>query len=138
MATSRRDFLKKGSLVALVAGIPLGLAEKLSGGEVFASSSRLGLSKDAFQAQLNTQFSIKEGDRKILVRLAVVKDLRRGQKLTNKECFGLQFRGDQLNTLEQGTYLIEHDKLGTFSFLLVPIGNDRVPCYEAIVNHLNS
>ena len=73
MATSRRDFLKKGSLVALVAGIPLGLAEKLSVGEVFAASSRSGLSKDAFQAQLNTKFSISDGSRKIVVRLAVVR-----------------------------------------------------------------
>ncbi len=48
MSTSRRDFLKKGSLVALVAAVPMGLAEKALAKGQLAPSGGLGLSKAAF------------------------------------------------------------------------------------------
>lgn len=139
MATSRRDFLRKGSLVALVAGVPLGLAEKIAGRETVSSSVALGLSQAAFKGQLNTRFLINEGTRKVVVKLVAVDDLRRGETFARgKEAFSLLFRGNQENVLNQNTYLIEHERLGVFSFLLVPImtRDKRAPYYEAIINHL--
>jgi len=129
MSTSRRDFLKKGSLVALVAGVPLSLAERVLGNEPLASSAGLGLSKAAFMAQLNTEFLINEQNAKRKVKLVAVEDLLQ----TN------QFRVDQTTTLKQDTYLIEHARLGAFSFLLVPVrtADKKMLHYEAIINHLH-
>lgn len=141
MASSRRDFLKKGSLVALFAGIPLGLAERIVANETSSPSKTLGLSQAQFRRELNTSFVIKQGSKKVSVKLVGVNDLRREQTGNlGKECFGLRFRGDHANSLKQNTYVIEHKNLGVFSFLLVPIGvNDKsAPYYEAIINHLHS
>ena len=140
MSTSRRDFLKKGSLVALAAGVPLGLAEKAVGREPVPSSDGLGLSKSAFLAQLNTKFLINEGTSKRAVKLVAVDDLPQTRVFARgKEGFSLLFRGDQTSVLKQNTYLIEHDRLGMFSFLLVPImtRDKSAPHYEAIINHLH-
>lgn len=139
MSTSRRDFLKTGSLVALAAGVPMGLAEKVMGREHFAFSSGLGLSKAAFMAQLNTDFLISDAGATSRVKLVSVKDLPRVQSFdSKKEGFSLLFRGEQISPLKQNTYLIEHSRLGTFSFLLVPVmtKDKSAPHYEAIINHL--
>lgn len=140
MSTSRRDFLKKGSLVALAAGIPLSLAEKVMAKEPLAAPEGLGLSKAAFRAQLNTDFLVNDGTAKRKVRLFAVEDLSQSNKFGNgKEGFSLLFRGDQTSRLVQNTYFIEHARLGSFSFLLVPIlAQDKsAPQYEAIINHLH-
>jgi hypothetical protein len=139
MTSSRRDFLKKGSLVALVGGLPLGLAEKIVANETGSASGARGLSQAAFERQLNTEFLIKTGDQKIRVKLAAVDDLRRDKKSNGKECYGLRFHGDTSHRLTQDTYLIEHKELGVFSFLLVPIGmTSNRPQYEAVINHVTS
>ena len=141
MASSRRDFLKKGSLVALFAGIPLGFAEKIIAKETHTPSNALGLSQADFRRELNTSFDIRQGNKKVSVKLVRVKDLQRKESRdSGKECFGLQFRGNNSNSLKQNTYVIEHKNLGQFSFLLVPIGvNDKsAPYYEAIINRLHS
>jgi hypothetical protein len=140
MSTSRRDFLKKGSLVALAAGVPLSFAERSLARETLAPSGRLGLSKAAFMAQLNTEFSINETTAKSKIKLVAVEDLREARAFGNrKEGFSLLFRGDQTLALKQNTYLIQHDRLGTFSFLLVPMmtRDKNAPHYEAIINHLH-
>ena len=140
MGNSRRDFLKKSSLVALAAGVPLGLAEKVVATEIAASSKALGLSQAEFERQLNTTFVIKKGNQEIPVKLIAVDDLRPNTKVAGTECFGLRFRGSHSNRLKQETYSIGHRKLGEFSFLLVPIGmkDKSAPYYEAIINHLHS
>lgn len=139
MSTSRRDFLKKGSLVALVAGMPLSVAGRVLEKATLASSDGLGLSKAAFKAQLNTVFVVTEGTAKRKVKLLAVEDLPQAGKFGNgKEGFSLLFRGDPTSSLTQNTYLIEHDCLGTFSFLLVPMRNSKgTPHYEAVINHLH-
>jgi hypothetical protein len=140
MATSRRDFLKKGSLVALVAGAPLALAEKVIASEPKSAASALGFSQAEFERFLNTSFLIKEGTRRIPVKLIAVDDWRRTEDLEkDKECFGLRFRGRETTRLKQNTYSIEHSSLGSFSLLLVPVGpNEEVPQYEAIINRVDS
>jgi hypothetical protein len=140
MSTSRRDFIKKGSLVALVAGVPLGLAERALARETLASPAGLGLSKAAFMAQLNSEFLINASSEKRKVKLVAVEDLHHAGAFGNgKEGFSLLFRGDQTSMLKQNTYLIEHGRLGTFSFLLVPIrtADKSAHHYEAIINHLH-
>ncbi|MGH9871618.1 MAG: DUF6916 family protein [Pyrinomonadaceae bacterium] len=139
MGTSRRDFLKKGSLVALIAGVPAGLAARVAASEAAAPSVALGLTKAAFLAQLNTNFLINEGSTKVKVKLVEVTDLPRRGAGSQKEAFSLMFRGAEATALKQNTYLIEHEKLGLFSFLVVPVMRRKngVANYEAIINRLH-
>ena len=50
----------------------------------------------------------------------------------------VDFRGDRGTPLKQDTYLIEHNKLGAFSFLIVPVktSDENAPYYEAVINRL--
>jgi hypothetical protein len=139
MGTSRRDFLKKGSLVALVAGVPVSLAARVVASETTASSTTFGLTKANFLAHLNTNFLINDGAEKVPVKLVDVTDLPRRGAGGHKEAFSLMFRGDHARPLKQNTYLIEHEKLGLFSFLVVPVMRRRkgVANYEAIINRLH-
>ena len=137
MSSSRRDFLKKGTLVALAAGVPLALTEKASG----MGTSKAGLNMAAFKAQLGTNFSINHEASKVKIKLVDVTDFAsRKQAAAGKEGFSLLFRGPQEATLKQDTYLIEHEQLGMFSFLIVPVRtrDTRAPHYEAVVNRLYS
>jgi hypothetical protein len=140
MSTSRRDFLKKGSLVALAVGVPVSLAERALGSERAISSNEFGLNKAAFLAQLNTDFLIAQGASKVAVRLVDVSDLPRRGASARKEAFSLVFRGNRARALKQNTYLFEHDKLGRFSFLVVPIMRKDKSAfyYEAVINRLHS
>ena len=140
MRSSRREFLKRGSWLALAAGVPLGLAESTLGIGVSRSSAGAGLSKAAFESQLHTKFVINEGASTVAVMLVDVTNFASWkQTKAGKEGFSLVFRGPKDTTLKQNTYLIEHEKLGMFSFLMVPIKtkDNRAAYYEAVINRLN-
>ena len=140
MATSRRDFIKKSTLVALAAGLPLSLITDVAGAEARAlAGTEPGLTKAAFDSQLNTQFRINDGNSKVLVKLINVSDLpQRRAVRPGKEGFSLIFRGSQAKALKQNTYPFEHERLGAFSFLIVPVpgGDKGAIYYEAIINRL--
>jgi hypothetical protein len=138
MSSSRRDFLKRGTLVALAAGVPLTLTGKASG---MGTSTATGLNLKAFKSQLGTSFSIKHESTKVKFTLVDVTSFAsRKQTAAGKEGFSLLFRGPEESELKQDTYLIEHEQLGMFSFLIVPVGtkNMRAPRYEAVINRLHS
>ena len=140
MASSRREFLKRGTWMALAAGVPLGLSEKVSGLGGAASSSGTGLSMAAFKSQVDTTFLINDEAAKVKVTLVEVASLAsRNQTALGKEGFSLVFRGPRDTVLKQNTYVIEHEDLGMFSFLIVPIRtkDSRAPHYEAVVNRLH-
>ena len=139
MKSSRREFLKRGTLVALAAGVPLGVADIVSGKST-APSTAAGLNMRAFKSQKGTTFVINEEASKVKVTLVDVTDLAsRKQTAAGKEGFSLLFRGSPETTFKQDTYLIEHDQLGLFSFLIVPVRtkDTRAPYYEAVVNRLH-
>ena len=56
MSNSRREFLKRGTLMALVAGVPMGLSEKASTMGLTGTSNASGLSLAAFESQIDTTF----------------------------------------------------------------------------------
>ena len=142
MSTSRRDFLKKGTIVALAAGVPLSLVQRAAGNSALASpvapALAPGLTKAAFESQLNTNFLVNRGTGKVALKLVSVTDLKGREKFARKEGFSLIFRGEE-NALEQKTYGIEHQKLGQFSFLMVPVmgSRNKTQHYEAIINRLH-
>ena len=138
MSSSRREFLKRGTFMALAAGVPLALTEKASG---MGTSTAVGLSMTAFKSQLGTSFFINHQASRVKIRLVDVTNFAsRKQTAAGREGFSLLFRGPQETTLEQDTYLIEHEELGMFSFLVVPVGtkDTRAPHYEAVINRLHS
>ncbi len=140
MATSRRFFLKQGTLAALAAGVSASLASNVIGREVLPSTRSRVLDKAAFQAQLNTKFGINHQGSKVVVRLVEVGDLGSRETANGKrEAFSLVFRCDNQSTLGQGTYSIAHEKLGEFSFLIVPImsRDKNARHYEAVINRLH-
>lgn len=54
-----------------------------------------------------------------------------------QEQYSLIFRGPADTLLPQGTYRMEHDRLGAFDLFLVPIARDQQGVqYEVIFNHL--
>jgi uncharacterized protein DUF6916 len=137
MSSSRREFLKRGTFVALAAGVPLALTEKVSG----MSTTATGLNLASFKSQLGSSFLINHQASKVKVTLVDVTDFAsRKQSAAGKEGFSLLFRGPKETTLKQETYLIEHEQLGMFSFLVVPVGtkDTRAPHYEAVINRLHS
>jgi hypothetical protein len=140
MKSSRREFLKRGTFVALAAGVPLALTEKAFGMST-ATSPVAGLSMASFKSQLGTSFQINRQAAKIKVKLVDVTNFAsRNQNAAGKEGFSLLFRGPKETPLKQDTYLIEHGELGMFSFLVVPVGtkDTRAPHYEAVINRLHS
>ena len=140
MSSSRRDFLKRGTWMALAAGVPLALGETVLGMGAAPSAAGLGLSKAAFEAQLNTRFLINQDAAKVPVTLVNVENFAsRKDNQAGKENFSLLFRGPKETFLRQNTYLIEHEKLGMFSFLIVPVKtrDTRAAHYAAIINRLN-
>ena len=138
MSSSRREFLKRGTFVALAAGLPLALTENTFG---TTKSTSAGLNMASFKSQLGTSFQINHQASKVKIMLVDVADFAsRKQTAAGKEGFSLLFRGPQETTLKQDTYLIEHEELGMFSFLVVPVGtkDTRAPHYEAVINRLHS
>lgn len=138
MSSSRREFLKRGTFVALAAGVPLALTEKALGTTKLTPS---GLNMSSFKSQLGTSFLINHQASKVKITLVNVTSFAsKKQTAAGKEGFSLVFRGPKETTLNQDTYLIEHEQLGMFSFLVVPVGtkDTRAPHYEAVVNRLHS
>jgi hypothetical protein len=139
MSSSRREFLKRGTWMTLLAGVPLGLSENVLGLGAARGSAAAGLNKAAFESQLNTEFLLNQGAAKVAVTLVDVTNLAsRKANRTSKEAFSLLFRGPKETTLQQDTYLIEHEHLGMFSFLIVPVRtkNTRAAHYEAVINRV--
>jgi hypothetical protein len=139
--TSRRKFLKQGTLGALAAGVTVGLGNKAIGHTAATSSTgSVALDRAAFSSQLGTTFTIDDGSRKVPLKLIDVANL--GSKRTTdgrREAFALMLSGSDSLPLKQQTYPIDHEKLGKFSMLLVPIlaRNSRVLYYEINVNRLH-
>lgn len=140
MRSSRREFLKRGTFVALAAGVPLALTEAAFGLDR-APSTTAGLNMASFKSQLGSTFLFNSETSKVMFKLVDVTSFAsRQETAAGKEGFSLLFRGPEDNPLKQDTYLIEHPELGTFSFLVVPVGtkNKRAPHYEAVINRLRS
>ena len=138
MSSSRREFLKRGTLMALAAGVPLSLTEKAFG---TTKSTAAGLNMAAFKSQLGTSFHINHQASKVNFKLVDVTSFAsRKQTAAGKEGFSLLFRGPKETTLKQDTYLIEHEQLGMFSFLIVPVRTRDTSAahYAAVINRLHS
>lgn len=148
MATSRRTFLKTGTMGLLCAGLPAGLANAVIGRSTsdgaFGEGKAAGagsLTKDAFAPYVGTTFRVKAGAASVDLRLTKITDLkaiaRIPSRIAGRESFSLLFKGSsRARLLTQETRVIEHQELGRFSLFLVPVGRSRNRHYEAIIIRL--
>ncbi|HEX8088853.1 MAG TPA: hypothetical protein VF762_08380 [Blastocatellia bacterium] len=93
----------------------------------------LGLS--SFSEHLNTKFRVLAGGDKVVeLDLVEAKDLGSNAR---QERFSMLFRGPLDDALEQRTYKMEHDRLGSHELFIVPVGvSGDVREYEVIFNRL--
>ena len=139
MSNSRRDFLKRGTLMAVAAGVPLSLTEKASGLGLKETAPKGRLSLEAFESERGSNFMIHNDGSKVKVKLIDVASFASTkQTIKGKEGFSLIFQGPGDAVLKQNTFVIEHEKMGMFSFLLVPVKlqNKSAQHYEAVINRL--
>jgi len=85
----------------------------------------------AFSEHLQTTFRVcVPGDLPLPLELFAVSEKDPSPQV---EQFSLVFRGPLKTHFPQGTYAVEHEKLGKFDLFLVPLGPDALGmCYQAI------
>jgi hypothetical protein len=93
------------------------------------------LTKEAFAENLNTKFRIpfESGETAEVELIEVVETMR----TPRQQQFSLFFRGPLAYLLPQGTYYMEHEKMGTVSIFIVPVGREQDGFrYEAVFNYV--
>lgn len=92
------------------------------------------LKKENFESHLNDTYrAALESDQSVELVLESVETHKTHSE--EYECFSILFLGPQENFLEQRTYEVTHEKLGTFPLFLVPVGavGQKIR-YEALFN----
>ena len=95
------------------------------------------LTQKTFADQIDTKFTlVLEGVEPLELKLSRVSDLIESN---GAESFSIVFKGPGEFVLRQNTYRLEHDVMGAFEILLVPIGKDEQGVdYEAVFNRLKA
>ena len=147
MTTTRRRFLKTGTMGLLCAAMPAALAKLVVGSPGSISSltgtdarDLLSLTKESFMPHLNTIFRVKTGSGSVKMKLTSVTHLKAvsktPEKIAGRESFSLLFEtAKSAPRLTQDTYPIEHHALGEFAMFIVPVGQGNKYC-EAIISRL--
>jgi hypothetical protein len=148
MATSRRNFLKTGTMGLICVGVPAALAKVVVGNPTsvgafseWNAKSLINFTRETFATHLNTTFRIRTSSAVVDLKLANVTDLKSipkiGARIAGKESFSLLFvRSSNAACLTQDTYILEHAALGRFSLFLVPVGKSANRHHEAIIIRL--
>ncbi|HLN97454.1 MAG TPA: hypothetical protein VK208_03130 [Pyrinomonadaceae bacterium] len=91
------------------------------------------LTHEAFTKHVDTKFNVPVDDnRNVELELAEVSELT---EWPGQEQFAVVFRGPNDVFLGQGTRSFEHDQMGRFELLIVPIRQDQQGYYyEAVFN----
>ncbi len=93
------------------------------------------LNSEVFSEQLHTTFELRiPGAKSLPLELFEVAEKNQSPQL---EQFSLAFRGPLTPFAPQGTYTVEHEKLGELALFLVPLGPDSIGmCYQVVFNRL--
>ncbi len=93
------------------------------------------LTRDAFVAALHTKFGLcQDGTKPIELELVHVSDL---QSTPRQEIYAILFRGPLDAPLPQRIYQLEHERMGTLSIFIVPVGMSAQGYeYEAVFNRV--
>jgi hypothetical protein len=91
------------------------------------------LTKGMFAEQVHTKFRVRLPDGPPLE--LELYEITEGRSTPAQEQFSLLFHGPKDLNLGQGTFELEHNRLGAFPLFLVPIGPDREGMrYEVVFN----
>lgn len=96
------------------------------------------LTEANFSKHLNTMFRVKvEAPRPVELKLVEVKGYAAGSNEQKRmERFSIFFRGPGDLHLEQRTYEMEHDELGSLDIFIVTVArNEEGFLYEAVFNY---
>lgn len=153
MGLPRRRFLKITTLASFAAALQiqipgLVLAQKATGKNPALLEDPFDavgyFNRSTFTPLVKSDFLVHpKGGRSLRLSLVEVRDLPQAKRDDAKaddkeECFSLLFRGAGMEPLKQGSYLVEHPRLGSFVLFLVPKdSNFAGRSYEAVFNRLN-
>ncbi|HKU42044.1 MAG TPA: hypothetical protein VJR89_27990 [Polyangiales bacterium] len=82
------------------------------------------LTRSSFEPLLHQRFALRIDEQPIELELVELKSLG-SSRTTHREPFSLIFRGPREHWFTQGTYPVQHAKLGTLPLFLVPVGPDE-------------
>jgi hypothetical protein len=157
MNLSRRNFLRAGSVSALLAGMSLSPAKMIFGQQKNAPAGKgafaipyeaktdaaFYFNHETFVPYVNSTFRLSLGKAisfdATLVEVFDYQAQARTRKVKTHEgeCFALTFRAGERDTVSQGTYKFAHPALGRFSLFIVPgASSAQGTTYEAVINHL--
>jgi hypothetical protein len=156
MNLSRRNFLRAGTVSALLAGLnlsPTGLVfgqtkSRVEGGFAIPyeakTDSMFYFTRETFAPYLNSTFQLTTRTKGVVFAATLVgifdyqaQARARKSKTHGGECFSLTFRAGERETVSQGAYKFSHAALGRFSLFVVPgKADDGSTTYEAVINHL--
>lgn len=156
MNLTRRNFLRAGTITALLAGLNLSPASLVFGQTKSRGEGGFAIpyeaktdpvfyfTRETFAPYLNSTFRMTTGAKGVAfdVTLVSVFDFQaqartRKTKTHGGECFSLTFRAGARDTVSQGTYKFSHPALGRFSLFVVPgTTEDGTTTYEAVINHI--
>lgn len=131
---SRGGLLKAGAVAAAAVGTTP-VASVAAGPRAVDPLRHLRLA--TYGPLVNSLFKIQHPHQPLRAKLVEVVEYRpRGRfEEARREAFSLLFDVQRAELLVQGTYALEHHRLGTFSLFLVPVGRGEKGLFlEAIVN----
>ncbi|HMI51166.1 MAG TPA: hypothetical protein VK525_06625 [Candidatus Saccharimonadales bacterium] len=152
MAVSRRGFLVGGQVLLASAALPTKFLGAVIGASFGPSKTAnlLSLNMASFAALRNTSFAVRSGAKTVAwFTLLSVEDMNRKASAAppmavppkpvktaapTTDTFALHFQSTG-DTLEQGTYEVQHATLGQFSLFVVPSG---ISAYTAVISHFTS
>ncbi|HEX9189877.1 MAG TPA: hypothetical protein VGB87_22565 [Vicinamibacteria bacterium] len=129
--STRRLFLKLGTITGAAALVPVRSGAAPAGGSGLTSGGTRGL----FLAELQQPFVV-EGAAPLRLVLDAVSDLGVPGLAGHPECFSASFLGPANAPLRQGTHRLANRGRGRMDVFLVPVGRPRDgrQAYEAVFN----
>jgi hypothetical protein len=145
---SRGTFIKGvGAVCAFLAVDCGGILRTAAAATLLDATSTLR--RSTFAGHLDETFKVQPSSgRQVAIRLTEVQDLPATALMSQGEvtpeykeaCFLIEFSGPGDQPLPQGTYRVEHGKIGRFDLFVVPTGatDGQAQHYEAVFNRLSA
>jgi hypothetical protein len=132
---SRRTFLVATAATAAVAVVPVVLASPAGALSRIAETTSTPLQRSLFTPLVGQTFTMSARRDAISVVLSEVADLKPATAAKDEARFSLLFTAPGREARPQGTYQLQHPKLGSVALFVVPIDRGAsARRYQAIIN----
>jgi len=133
MSPSRRDFLGMGTLAVAATAVPL-MASTPASVQTANDTALYHTDAATMQKHVGSEFVIERvGVSQVRLVLEAVKEFPR-KNVSAGECFSLQWRLVEGQSLAEGLYSLQHAAFGRTLLAIAP-KDDRGLMYEAVINH---